>query len=87
MLTCKETARLISDGLNRKLSLWQRLNLWMHLMMCGACSAYRRQVENLNRIIRKRFADQVDESSMASRTSCPDEAKRRITESLRDHLG
>jgi len=48
MLSCKETARLVSDGLDRRLSLWQRMNLRLHLMMCGACSAYRRQVAQLN---------------------------------------
>lgn len=48
MLNCKETVRLISEKLDRHLSWWQRMNLWAHVMMCGACSAYNRQLEGLN---------------------------------------
>ncbi len=89
MLTCKETARLISEGLDRKLSLWQRMNLRLHLMMCGACSAYRRQVETLNRIVRRRFDESADDATTTTPDApgCPDEAKRRIAESLREHMG
>jgi len=87
MLNCKETARLVSEGLDRKLSLWQRMNLWMHLAMCGACSAYRRQVETLNRIVRRRFGESAADATATDAPACPEQAKRRITESLHEHLG
>lgn len=84
MLTCKETARLISEGLDRKLSLWQRVNLRLHLMMCGACAAYRRQVETLNHIVRRRYGESRADEPETDAPPCPEEAKRRITESLRE---
>ena len=87
MLTCKETARLVSEGLDRKLSLWQRMNLRLHLMMCGACSAYRRQVESLNRIVRRRFDESPVDATPTDAPACPEQTKRRITESLREQLG
>jgi len=87
MLTCKETARLISEGLDRKLSLWQRMNLRLHLMMCGACSAYRRQVETLNRIVRRRFDESAVDVPPTDAPTCPEQTKRRITESLHEQLG
>jgi len=97
MLTCKETARLVSDGLDRKLSLRQRMNLRLHLMMCGACSAYRRQVETLNRIVRRWFGESAVEATptatpTATATAtdapaCPEQTKRRIIESIREQLG
>jgi predicted anti-sigma-YlaC factor YlaD len=87
MLTCKETARLVSEGLDRKLSLWQRMNLRLHLMMCGACSAYRRQVETLNRIVRRRFDESAVDVPTTDAPACPEQTKRRITESLREQLG
>jgi len=87
MLTCKQTARLVSEGLDRKLSLWQRMNLRLHLMMCGACSAYRRQVETLNRIVRRRFDESAFDATATDAPACPEQAKRRITESLRERLG
>lgn len=87
MLTCKETAQLVSEGLDRKLSLWQRMNLRLHLMMCGACSAYRRQVETLNRIVRRRFDESAVDATATEAPGCPEQTKRRITESLREQLG
>jgi len=86
MLTCKETARLVSEGLDRKLSLWTRMNLRLHLMMCGACSAYRRQVETLNRVIHRRFAEPSVGIEASDAPACPDEAKRCITELLREQI-
>ena len=50
MLNCKDATRLISEGLDHRLSMWQRMNLRMHVMMCGACSAYKRQIEGLHRL-------------------------------------
>lgn len=93
MLTCKETARLVSERLDRKLTAWQRINLRMHLMMCGACSAYRRQIETLNRVIRERFADpsqppgNQDPPGKPATPACPDTTKQRITRALRERLG
>lgn len=83
MLNCKQTARLISEGLDRKLSLWQRMNLWLHLAMCGACSAYRRQIHLLNRLVRRRFGERPDSSVIGP--ICPPETKQRIIMTLKDH--
>lgn len=34
---CKEASKLASDGLDRKLTLWERLKLQIHMSMCGRC--------------------------------------------------
>jgi hypothetical protein len=34
---CKEASKLASDGLDRKLTLWERLKLQIHMSMCGQC--------------------------------------------------
>ncbi len=53
MLNCKDMTRLISDSLDRKISLRQRLELWMHIAMCGMCRAFRANVIALRKIIRE----------------------------------
>ncbi len=57
MLSCREAARLVSEGLDHKLPWTRRLSLRTHLMMCGACSLFRRQVEGLDRLARRRFGE------------------------------
>lgn len=51
MLMCKEATRLISEGLDRRLPLLQRMSLRLHVMMCGACHTYKKQLESLHRLI------------------------------------
>lgn len=51
MLTCKEVAKLISDGLDHRLTWRQRLGLRLHVMMCKACATYKKQLEAIERAI------------------------------------
>ena len=44
MLNCKETSRLVSEGLDRDLSLGERLGLKFHMSMCSACRNLKRQM-------------------------------------------
>ncbi len=53
MLTCREASRLVSEGLDRHLPWTRRLSLRLHLMMCRGCSRFRRQVEGLDRLVRR----------------------------------
>jgi len=55
MLSCKEAAMLVSQRLDRKLSPWQRIGLRFHVAMCNACSAYKRRIEDLNKLVSEQF--------------------------------
>ena len=55
MLSCKEATRLVSEGLDRELPLWKRFGLRMHVMLCRACSRYKRQVDSLNKLISEHY--------------------------------
>lgn len=52
MLTCKEISKLVSESLDRKLSLRQRMGVQLHLMMCSLCRTYRQQMRALRNIVR-----------------------------------
>ncbi|MBU0498576.1 MAG: zf-HC2 domain-containing protein [Gammaproteobacteria bacterium] len=47
MLNCKEAARLVSEGMDRKLGLGERLSLGLHLALCRGCRHFRRQADFL----------------------------------------
>lgn len=44
MLKCKQAAELMSQELDRPLGLVERMALRLHLLICDACSNYRRQM-------------------------------------------
>ena len=47
MLSCKDISNLLSDRLDRKLSLTERVRLRIHLVMCTGCSRVERQLDFL----------------------------------------
>ena len=51
-LTCKEAARLISEGLDRDLGPSERAALRLHVAVCRACERVTRQFEFLRRAAR-----------------------------------
>ena len=51
MLSCKEASRRMSEGLDRKLSLTERLGLRFHLAMCEACNRVQGQLHLLRRAV------------------------------------
>ncbi len=55
MLSCKEVIELASRNLDRELSLWQRIGLRFHVAMCKACSAYKRRIEDLNKLFSEKL--------------------------------
>jgi hypothetical protein len=91
MLNCKDMTRLISDSLDRKISLAQRLELWAHIMMCGVCRRFRLNAMALRSKIRRAKAEcegtgSVPESLEVA-TPLPSDAKQRIATLIQDELG
>ena len=50
-LSCKEASRLLSLGLDRKLTIGQRTALRLHLALCDACTRVKAQFEFLRRAV------------------------------------
>jgi len=44
MLNCKQAAALMSQGMDKELGALQRVNLRFHLMMCGGCRNFSKQM-------------------------------------------
>ncbi|MCG2585257.1 zf-HC2 domain-containing protein [Massilia sp. TS11] len=52
-ITCKDAHRLVSEGLDRELSLLERTRLRLHLLACGACSRFNGQMDLLRQAMRR----------------------------------
>ena len=54
-ISCKEVTRLISEGLDRDLSLAERAQLQVHLAICRGCRAVNDQMQFLRRAVKQLF--------------------------------
>ncbi|WP_137718820.1 zf-HC2 domain-containing protein [Methylobacillus flagellatus] len=53
MLSCKQASQLISQSLDRRLSLRERLALRLHLLICDVCERFRQQLLLLRDMVHK----------------------------------
>jgi len=52
MIRCRDVARLLSEDERSDCSAWRRVSVRLHLMMCGHCSRFARQLAWLGRTAR-----------------------------------
>lgn len=81
-MSCKKASVLISEGMDRKLSLGERASLGFHLAMCRLCKLHKKQLEFISSLAR-RMGDAVmgDATSAVALSS---EAKQRIKSRMSD---
>ena len=72
MFNCRHMSRLISEGLDRPLSFWERVRLAIHVLGCPPCARFRRAVRWLHGALTSACAD----------TRLPPEARERIRRAL-----
>jgi predicted anti-sigma-YlaC factor YlaD len=53
MLSCKVATHLVSQGLDRRLGLAERVALRLHLAICDGCSNFKKQVAFLRKAMRR----------------------------------
>jgi predicted anti-sigma-YlaC factor YlaD len=53
MPTCAEVHRLVSEGLDRELSLPERVRVRLHLTICDACTTFSAQMKLLRQAMRQ----------------------------------
>jgi hypothetical protein len=73
---CKEASKLASDGLDRKLTLWERLKLQIHMSMCGKCKNCNKSMK----LIRK--ATELISQSRSGKIRLSDEQRESLQKAL-----
>lgn len=53
MLSCKEVSRLLSQGEERRLTLFERVKLRLHLHVCAGCSRFAGQLALVRRAMQR----------------------------------
>lgn len=78
MLSCKESSRLLSQALERKLTGRERLALRIHLLFCDMCKTFARQLQHIQQAVRGWQHTQEADLSV----SLPQTARERITQKI-----
>jgi hypothetical protein len=76
-LRCRESAVLLSEANDRRLSRTERWALHLHLLICHPCRAYRRQLDRLRRVARHAI-DRLDAGEALPGLALSDESRRRL---------
>ncbi len=84
MFNCKEVSRRVSESMDRRIPLYQRLLIRMHLLMCRYCARFRRQLMFIRELCRSR---KLDENLPDKLAHMPPDARERIKQALQDAAG
>lgn len=53
MITCKRATELVSQSLDTRLALLNRLSLWLHLLICKYCVSFKTQLAIIRVVVAK----------------------------------
>ena len=62
-LSCKDVARILSDGLDEEMTAPERARLRVHMVICEACRNVEQQFGLLRRLVRKSEPSDDDDSN------------------------
>lgn len=80
LLNCREVTYMVSESLDRKLPIAQRMGIRMHLFMCKFCTRFRRQLLTLSKMSKFYGAH---EAQLEPSVALSPEARARITQAIR----
>ena len=81
MLSCKKASQIISQSLERKLTIGERLNLKLHLLVCKYCKYFSQQIHSIS-VALKLTASNIENDDTVK---MPSSAKQRITDLIAEN--
>ncbi len=80
MFNCKKVSRRVSESMDHNLPLYERMLIWMHLLMCKYCTRFRRQIMMLRELCR---SHRLDETFLDPAVDLSPDARERIRQALK----
>ena len=77
-MNCKQASQVISQSLDRKLSLRERFALKFHLLICNACKHFNQQLLAMRTSFKKLNASIENDTNI----QMPSETKQRLLKSI-----
>ncbi|MDA7977655.1 MAG: hypothetical protein MPJ50_02660 [Pirellulales bacterium] len=75
---------MASRSLDEKLSLWQRFNLIMHVLMCKLCRGFLRDIRRIQQACQQ-LAKRINEDDCSPGSELSQEGRERIRTAVRDY--
>ena len=82
--TCRELTPVLSQSLERRLTLRERLTLRLHFLICVYCVRYLEQLRLMRAAVRAREAQSHADDPGGATPSLTPEARERIRRALRE---
>ncbi|MBT3784836.1 zf-HC2 domain-containing protein [bacterium] len=82
MLSCEEVARLVSESLDRHLSLSERTKMKIHHLVCSTCKKHQKQILFLQKALQRFCSDDSGVEFSEADLKLSEEGKLRIKEAL-----
>lgn len=76
-LRCHESSQLLSEASDGKLSFVDKLALWGHLLVCGPCRKYQKQMRKLRLLIDNALKS-IESEQAPSKSRLSDDAKAKM---------
>ncbi len=80
MLTCKQASYLASKKLNKKLTLKEQLDFFLHTMICRLCREYARDILVLHNIAQK--AGRAGKEILSGSAKLSEQSRKSIKQTL-----
>lgn len=80
--TCQQTVEKISQSMDRKLTLRERMNLKLHLWICAWCQWYLEHLNLIRDTARAKGAESPNEPNSTSTPALSSEARERLRRKL-----
>ncbi|HID36735.1 MAG TPA: hypothetical protein EYP39_05085 [Ghiorsea sp.] len=77
---CERISQLASQQLERKLNLSERVSMFVHFLMCGACKQYNQNILKLRQVF------ELKRDEMVNDVKLPELKRNDIQKVIRSHL-
>ncbi|NIO16495.1 MAG: hypothetical protein GTN70_05785 [Deltaproteobacteria bacterium] len=82
MINCKDVTRLLSESMERELTLWQRVSLRLHLAMCVFCRSFKEQLLHLRELMGRYMSAVEGDLVLDDRVTLPPLARENVKKLL-----
>lgn len=80
MLTCKEASFLASKKLDKKLTYRERIDFYLHTVMCSLCRHYAKEIEALHKLMKKLGKSKGE--VLSENGKLPEQSRKRIKQEI-----